>query len=49
MFDFAGTLAQKLAELVKAKRLQPSSSLWLYAVDNILIKAVDSQTQVIAL
>ena len=46
MFDFAGTLAQRLAELVKARKLQPASILWVYAVDNLLIKAVDSQTQV---
>ena len=45
LFDFAGTLAQRLAELVKARKLQPASSLWVVAVDNILIKAVDSQTQ----
>jgi len=46
MFDFAGALAQRLAELVKSRRLQPASVLWVYAVDNVLIKAVDSQTQV---
>ena len=46
MFDFAGALAQRLAELVKARKLQPANVLWVYAVDNVLIKAVDSQTQV---
>ena len=46
MFDFGGSLAQRLAELVKARKLQPANALWVYAVDNVLIKAVDSQTQV---
>ena len=45
MFDFAGSLAQRLAELVKARRLQPTSVLWIYAVDNLLVKAVDSHMQ----
>eukprot|EP00798_Chlamydomonas_sp_ICE-L_P029128 gene29128-32346_t len=44
-FDFAATLASRLAELVKAKQLHPVSALWRYAVDNVLVRAVDSHTQ----
>ncbi|GIL63751.1 hypothetical protein Vafri_17765 [Volvox africanus] len=43
--DFAATLAIRLAELVKARRLGPGSRLWLVAVDNLLVHAVDSHTQ----
>ena len=46
MFDFAGSLAQRLAELVKGGGLLPSSCLWVYAVDNLLVKAVDAHMQV---
>ncbi|KAJ9523865.1 hypothetical protein QJQ45_020067 [Haematococcus lacustris] len=46
-FDFAGALALRLAELVKARKVSPGdNSLWLQAVDGILVKAVDAQTQV---
>lgn len=46
MADFAATLAQRLADLVKARKLAPGSKLWMYAVDNLLVKAVDGHTQV---
>jgi hypothetical protein len=46
-FDFAGALALRLADLVKTRALDPTSSLlWRLAVDNILVKVVDSHTQV---
>ncbi|PNH12298.1 hypothetical protein TSOC_000779 [Tetrabaena socialis] len=43
--DFAATLAGRLAELVKSRRLGPGSRLWLYAVDCLLVKSVDAHTQ----
>ncbi|KAG2491041.1 hypothetical protein HYH03_010488 [Edaphochlamys debaryana] len=43
--DFASTLAARLAELVKARRLGPGSRLWVVAVDNLLVGAVDAHTQ----
>ncbi len=44
--DFCAALAGLLADLVKARRLGPGSRLWLYAVDCLLVKAVDAHTQV---
>lgn len=43
--DFCAALAGLLADLVKARRLGPGSRLWLYAVDCLLVKAVDAHTQ----
>uniref|UniRef100_A0A7S0RMM1 Uncharacterized protein n=1 Tax=Chlamydomonas leiostraca TaxID=1034604 RepID=A0A7S0RMM1_9CHLO len=45
-FDFAGALAQRLADLVKARQLPVGCALWRLAVDQILVRAVDSHTQV---
>lgn len=42
----AGALAQRLADLVKARHLPPGCTLWHYAVDQLLVRAVDSHTQV---
>ena len=45
--DFGACLAQRLAELVRCRRLSsPASKLWVYGVDNFLVRAVDSHTQV---
>eukprot|EP00195_Chlamydomonas_chlamydogama_P014869 CAMPEP_0202909070 /NCGR_PEP_ID=MMETSP1392-20130828/48159_1 /ASSEMBLY_ACC=CAM_ASM_000868 /TAXON_ID=225041 /ORGANISM="Chlamydomonas chlamydogama, Strain SAG 11-48b" /LENGTH=701 /DNA_ID=CAMNT_0049598681 /DNA_START=412 /DNA_END=2517 /DNA_ORIENTATION=- len=46
VFDFAAALSLRLADMVKEGKLAPTSPMWLYAVDNILVKAVDSHTQV---
>ncbi|GLC43520.1 hypothetical protein PLESTM_001482300 [Pleodorina starrii] len=43
--DFASTLAARLAELVKVRRLGPGSRLWVVALDNLLLHAVDAHTQ----
>ena len=43
--DFAATLALRLCDLVKARRLPPASALWRYGVDNLLVRAVDSHPQ----
>ena len=45
-FDFSASLALRLGDLVKAKKLPPTSALWRYAVDNLLVRAVDSHPQV---
>jgi hypothetical protein len=39
-------MAQRLSELVKGGVITPASSVWYYAVDLLLIKAVDAHTQV---
>ncbi|KAG2423654.1 hypothetical protein HXX76_015171 [Chlamydomonas incerta] len=43
--DFGASLAIRLAELVKARRLGPGSALWLAGVDNIAVRCVDAHTQ----
>lgn len=45
-FDFAGALAQRLADLVKARVLEPTGCLWYWAVDQLLMLTVDAHTQV---
>lgn len=42
----AGALARTLAEAVNAKVLSVGSALWGLAVEDLLLKAVDSHTQV---
>ena len=43
---FASTLAQRLARMLKAGLISPAHPIWTLAVDSILIKAVDTDTQV---
>ena len=46
LFDFGSSLAQRLSDLLQLKKLTPTSPLWVYAVDNLLVRAVDSHVQV---
>lgn len=43
---FAATLAQRLAKLAAAKALTPSDAVWKLALDHVLLRAVDTETQV---
>ena len=43
---FAATLAQRLARMLAAGLVSPAHQLWNLAVDRVLIKAVDADTQV---
>ena len=43
---FAATLAQRLARMLAAGLISPAHKLWNLAVDRVLIKAVDADTQV---
>ena len=43
---FAATLAQRLARMLAAGQISPAHQIWNLAVDNILVKAVDADTQV---
>lgn len=43
---FAATLAQRLARMLAAGLISPAHQIWNLAVDSILIKAVDADTQV---
>lgn len=43
---FAATLAQKLVKFVKSGQLAPGQPLWKLAVDQFLLRAVDTETQV---
>ena len=42
---FAATLAQRLARMLAAGLISPAHQIWNLAVDSILIKAVDADTQ----
>lgn len=43
---FAATLAQRLAKLAAANALKPTDALWKLALDYVLLRAVDTETQV---
>lgn len=42
---FAATLARRLARMLAAGIVSPAHQLWNLAVDQVLIKAVDADTQ----
>jgi hypothetical protein len=42
---FAATLAQRLARLAAAGQLAPDQPLWALAVDSLLLRAVDTESQ----
>ena len=44
---FAATLAQRLARMLAAGQISPAHQIWNLAVDSILVKAVDADTQVV--
>lgn len=46
---FAATLAQRLARLVSSARLAPGQPLWTLAVDSFLLRACDTEGQVMFL
>ncbi len=44
---FAATLAQRLARLVSSAKLAPGQPLWTLAVDSFLLRACDTEGQVL--
>jgi len=42
---FAATLAQRLAKLAAARAVAPTDAVWGLALDHVLLRAVDTETQ----